>query len=355
MDKARYQRLMDLFDDTCDVTLVEQRAVVRRLRQTDPEMADRLAALLEHDAKETDVLAPAAGARALADELAVLSSSFQGDEDDDADSAVRRVGKQVGDWIVDERIGSGGVGTVYRAHHASGGELVAIKFLKRAAVSDPNNVTRLRREFRNVKRLRHPGCLEVYEQGAGEHGHYIVMEWARGGDLRRLTKGPMPVLLHVFREVAEALAYVHGQGIVHRDLKPANVLLTDARPLQPKLADFGIAKVPDATAVITGTGAVMGSIDFLAPELIKGATADERSDMYAFGCMIHTLVTGEPPFGGDNFERLYARLRGEPPALDERAPHVPAELAQLTARLLERDPAARPQDFGVISGALYTP
>jgi serine/threonine protein kinase len=347
MDGQRYERLMDLFDESCDQPLSRQRQIVSELRARDVDLADRLAKLLKHDAAGTDVLAPAAGARALADELVVerqISDSMMPEHG-------TREGTTVGQWVVGEHIGSGGVGTVHRATHAGTGELVAIKFLKSVAVADPDNVTRLRREFRNLLRLKHPGVLQVFEESHGPSGHYIVMEYAEGGDLRRLMKAELSVLLPVLHQVALALAYVHSEGIVHRDLKPANVLLS-GNPRKPKLADFGIAKVPDATAVITGTGVVMGSIDYLAPEQINGKPADERSDMYAFGCVIHALASGKPPFGGDNFERLYARLRGEPPLLSQYVPAAPPALVELTNRLMARDPQQRPSDFAAIAAAV---
>jgi len=349
MDKDRYARLMDLFDEACDRPATDQRQIVALVRASDDDMANRLADLLDHDSRDTDMLAPAAGARALADELNVqraVSDSML------PEGGAHRVGMQMGDWVVGERIGAGGVGTVYRAHHHQTGQLAAIKFLNSRAVADPNNVTRLRREFRNVKRLQHRGCLVAYEEGSGDEGHYFVMEYASGGDLRRLIQAPPVMLMHVLCEVADALAYIHDQGIVHRDLKPANVLLTSDEPPQPKLADFGIAKVPDATAVITGTGAVLGSIDFLAPEQIKGKPADRRSDMYAFGCMTHVLWTGRPPFVGDNFERLHGRMAAEAPPLDALAPEAPAPLVALTSRLLTRLPEQRPDGFTTIAAEL---
>ena len=351
MDPERYERLMDLFDDACDRPLEVQRQIVAHLRVHDPDFADRLAKLLKHDATGTDVLGRAAGQQVLAGEMKVAGVLERlGQTPSDGPS---RVGAELGDYVVGEKLGSGGLGTVHVARHRQTGETVAIKFLKDHAIEDEESVIRLRREFRAISTLDHPGCLRVFEHSESALGHYIVMEHVRGGDLRTLVGGERALILTVLHDVAMTLSYVHARGIVHRDLKPANVLLTEDDPPQPKLADFGIAKMDDASAIITRSQAVMGSIDFMSPEQLRGR-ADRRSDMYAFGCMIHQLWTGEPPFTGDNFERLYQRLNGVAPSLRERAPDAPAVLVDITDRLLARDPDHRPDDCIDIAQALVT-
>ncbi|MCA9625449.1 MAG: serine/threonine protein kinase, partial [Myxococcales bacterium] len=127
----------------------------------------------------------------------------------------------------------------------------------------------------------------------------------------------------------------------HRDVKPANLLLDGGEPPRVMLGDFGIAKMTDATAILTGTGAVMGSIDFMSPEQINGRPADVQSDVYAFGCTLFTMLAARAPFEGDNFERLYARLRHQAPPLASLLPDVPPALDVLCQRLMQRDPAAR--------------
>ncbi len=340
---------MELFDETCDLPDEQQRAAVARLHATDADLAERLGRLLEHDADATDVFARAAGQRMLAGELEAAGALEQlGRTPSEGPS---RTGARVGDYVVAELLGAGGLGAVHRAQHIGTGATVAIKFLKPHATSDPESVRRLQREFKAIRRLEHPGCLRVFDIGESPHGHFIVMEHVTGGDLARLVRGDPRLVLAVLHDVAVALHYVHQQGVVHRDLKPANVLLTRGQPPQPKLADFGLAKVSDASAIITGSKAVMGSIDFMSPEQLRGR-ADARSDMYAFGCMIHQLWVGSPPFTGDNFERLYARLSGAAPSLGARAPTAPRALIELTDRLLARDPDDRPASCHDIAEAL---
>ncbi len=349
MNSERYERLMDLFDDACDRPLDTQRGIVERVRLHDEEMADRLAKLLKHDATDAEVLGRAAGQQMLAGELKAASLLERlGQTPSEGPS---RVGTEIGSYRVAEKLGSGGLGTVHIAHHGQTGEAVAIKFLKPHATADEESVTRLRREFRAISKLHHTGCLRVFEHVESPMGHYIVMELVRGGDLRQLVGGDQQTILTILHDVAMALSYVHSQGVVHRDLKPANVLLTDDDPAQPKLADFGIAKMADASGIITGSQAVLGSIDFMSPEQLRGR-ADARSDMYAFGCMIHHLWCKSPPFTGDNFERLYRRLNGEAPSLRERAPDAPAALIEITDRVLARDPDHRPSDCTEIAEAL---
>ena len=339
---------MDLFDDACDQPVDAQKRVVAELSTSDPELSMRLAKLLQHDASGTDVLERAAGQEMLADEIRaarVLERLGQTSGEETG-----RVGARVNDYLVGEKLGAGGLGTVHLATDANGGT-VAIKFLKSSATADDESVTRLRREFRAIKTLDHPGVLRVFEYGASPIGYFIVMEHIGGGDLRKLVGGDKVIIISVLSRVAEALAYVHENGIVHRDLKPANVLLTKDHPPQPKLADFGVAKMSDASAIITGSKAVMGSIDFMSPEQLRGR-ADKRSDMYAFGCMIHHLWCSAPPFTGDNFERLYGRMNGVAPSLRERAPDAPAPLIELTDRMLKRDPNDRPSSCSEIASAL---
>jgi serine/threonine-protein kinase len=351
MDPERYERLMDMFDDACDRPLDVQRGIVAHLRSHDVEMADRLAKLLKHDATGTDVLGRAAGQKVLAGEMKAAGILERlGQTPSEGPS---RVGTAIGAYVVGDKLGSGGLGTVHVARHRDTGHTVAIKFLKPHATADEESVIRLRREFRAISTLDHPGCLRVFEHNETPQGHYIVMEHVRGGDLRRLVGGDRPLILAVLHDVAKALSYVHARGVVHRDLKPANVLLTEDDPPHPKLADFGIAKMADASAIITGSQAVLGSIDFMSPEQLRGR-ADARSDMYAFGCMIHHLWCGQPPFTGDNFERLYRRLNGEAPSLRERDPAAPGALIEITDRLLARDPDHRPGDCSEIAEALVT-
>jgi eukaryotic-like serine/threonine-protein kinase len=346
-ERERHQELMELFDRACDLPPAEQRAFVAEIMSRDRSLGERLLNLLHHDTKQTDILTRASGAAILAAELLTQSevtvSSRKG--------TPKRIGAVVEGYVVGEPLGSGGLGTVHAARHRDTGEVVAIKFLRPHATLDPTHVKRLQREFSAIARLDHPSCVRVHAHGESHIGHYLVMEHVGGGDLRRLVGAPAALRLQALRDVAGALAHIHALGIVHRDLKPANVLLTTEDPPRPKLVDFGVAKVADASAIITDPHAVMGSIDYMSPEQLRGR-ADARSDLYALGCIIHELWCGEPPFTGDNFERLYARLKSAPPSLGERAPDAPPALVALTDRLVAREPAERPQTASEVVAVL---
>jgi serine/threonine-protein kinase len=353
----RYQELMDLFDEACDLGPDEQHLLLRRVIAGDEEMGQRLARLLEHDKHDSDILPRGEGRQALASQP--LEPEVPSDRGSMIGaSAIPRswlVGQQIGNWMVHEHLGSGGVGAVHRVEHVSDGRIGAIKFLKHVGFSDPNNLKRFRREFRAVAALDHPGCLRVFEEGEDETGHYYVMEYVSGGDLRRLMGGDTLQLIAVLAKVTEALAYIHGRGIVHRDLKPANVLLSPGDPphhaTQPKLADFGIAKLDGSSSVITGAGLV-GSIDFLAPEQLLGEPIDQRTDLFALGCLIFILFGRRPPFVGDNYERMRARTESTAMSLHLVAPHAPRAMVALVASLLARDPEDRPKDATMVLDAL---
>ena len=330
---------MDLFDEACDQPVSEQRRIVRQLFARDADLAKRLAELLQHDSDERDVLARG-GAKLWAQQLS---------EAEMAASGVQRADVLVGRYQVGMPLGAGGTGTVHRGRHIDTGQQVALKFLKTRALADRHTVRRMTREYRALARLSHVNCVQVIDYIESSLGGCIVMELVSGGHLGQLEGASEALRIELLHGVACGLSYIHEQGVVHRDLKPENVLLTNDEPPIPKIADFGIAKVTGSSTT-AGSG-VVGTIDALSPEQLDGH-ADARSDLYALGCLVFRLWTGQAPFLGDNFQRLDARLRGPAPSLAERAPDAPAELVALTARLLMRDPEARPQSGGEVADAL---
>lgn len=340
MTPERYEQLMDCFDAACGAEGEERGRIVAAVRAEDEDLAERLEELLEHD--RGDLLQVGAGARLVQDELARPV--------DDPDTTTQRLGCEVDGYLLEDVLGRGGVGSVYRAVHQERGT-VALKFLDAESVADARQVLRFRREFRAIARLDHPACLRVIEEGNHELGRYYVMEYMAGGDLRGLIKAPTEVLLPILLKVAEALDYIHSRGIVHRDLKPANVLLTADPVPRPKLADFGIARIVGVNPLTDGES-VMGTIDYLSPEQLAELEADPRSDMYALGCMIHTLLAGNPPFRGPLMKRFNERLYGSAPSLRRTAPDAPEDLVALTDALLRRHPADRPQSSLEVAGEL---
>jgi hypothetical protein len=337
-DPARYRRLMELFDRASGLPDVERQALVERTRAEEPELARDLEALLDQDRALGDVFMSLDG------RIEALTTALARDEVEHV-GPDRRPGTILsGRYRLEEHLGSGAVGQVHRAVDQATGDTVAIKLLNRRLVDDRRQARRLRREFQAIARIDHPGCLRMFAEGADGADRYLVMEYVAGGNLARLVGAPSEVLLPVLIGVAAALDDVHGHGIIHRDLKPANVLLTTGHPPSPKLADFGTVKLVGATSSrLTDTGAVVGTVDYLAPEALGYGEIDTRSDLYSLGCVMFELWAGRPVFTGAPLDRLHARLDRVAPSLSSVARGVPAALDDLVARLLARDPVGRPR------------
>jgi len=210
------------------------------------------------------------------------------------------IGKEIGRFVITERIGEGGMAVVYKAHQPSLNRDVAVKILTGPLARDEEFVLRFRREAVVAGALGHPNILTVHDAGTTEDGlHYIVMEYASGGTLKELlARGPLSVerACEIGAQVADALEAAHGAGIVHRDLKPSNILFSgDGRPL---LMDFGVALTASGTR-LTRAGVVVGTPEYMSPEQAQGAEVDRRSDVYSLGILVYEMLTGDVPFVGD--------------------------------------------------------
>jgi serine/threonine-protein kinase len=261
-------------------------------------------------------------------------------------------GASIGGFRVEGILGSGGMGTVYRARSPEGAE-VAIKLLSGEDAANLVFRERFRREARTAATVAHPGVVRCL--GSGEHGRFlwIALELMPGGSLAdRLRKeGALPwrAAVPIAADIARALAAIHAAGIVHRDLKPANVLLDGAG--RPKLSDFGIARNDSVSGhSLTRTGEIVGTPEYLAPEQVDASkTVDSRADLYSLGALIHTLVVGSPPFVGANaFEVMKAQLEKKPTPLRALVA-APASLEALTARLLAKNPAERGEGAAAVA------
>lgn len=356
MNPTRYRHLMELFDQACVLPEVEREALVADARARDPELARDLLAMLDQDDAQGDAFDSQGGRFDAAALAFTVTGNHDADgtggeigDDPDDDNVEPGPDPRLGTTIADryqlqELVGRGGMGRVYRALDEVTRATVAVKLLRPDLVHDRRQVQRFRREFRAISRIDHPGCLEVFAEGTHGDERYLVMEYVPGGNLGRLVGAPGEVLLPVLVGVTAALDCVHDRGIIHRDLKPANVLLAPGDPPVPRLADFGIVKLLGATSTgLTDTGAVVGTIDYLAPEALAGSELDARSDLYSLGCMIFTLWAGRPVFIGDPLERLHIRLDRPAPRLSAVVDDLPPGLDDLVARLLARDPGERPR------------
>jgi Protein kinase domain len=252
-------------------------------------------------------------------------------------------GTIVGSYRIDGLLGRGGMGVVYGAHHTELGRPVALKVLADQAGSNPDFVGRFEREGRIQASLDHPHVVTVYEAGESEQGLYIAMRLVRGSTLAQLIReGELdaPRALDLLGQVADALDAAHAAGLVHRDVKPQNVLVGDADDAY--LGDFGLTRVGDETRR-TVTDGLVGTVSYLAPEVIEGEEARPASDRYAFGAMLFEALTGRVVFPrGTNAATLFAHLNEPAPRISDRRPELPPELDELFARALSKDPAERP-------------
>ncbi|AZI56940.1 Stk1 family PASTA domain-containing Ser/Thr kinase [Nakamurella antarctica] len=254
-------------------------------------------------------------------------------------------------YQIGETLGFGGMSEVHRGRDLRLGRDVAIKVLRADLARDPSFQTRFRREAQNAASLNHPAIVAVYDTGdsQGEGGlvSYIVMEYVDGQTLRDILRkeGPLPAkrAMEIMADVCAALDFSHRHGIVHRDVKPANIMLTKAGAV--KVMDFGIARaLNDSQNTMTATAAVIGTAQYLSPEQARGEAVDARSDVYATGCVLFELLTGQPPFTGDSPVAIaYQHVREDAKAPSEVNPAVPAELDAIVLKALNKNPLNRYQ------------
>lgn len=265
---------------------------------------------------------------------------------------------RVGRYRLQARIGSGGMGTVYKAWHERLKRWVAVKVLPPARSSDPTWVARFAREMEVVGRLDHPHIVRATDAGEDNGVHYLVMELIDGVDLGRLVRevGPLPPAeaAELARQAALGLQHAHEHGLVHRDVKPQNLMLTARGGV--KVLDLGLAQFrePGAGAdALSGVGLVMGTPDYMAPEQwddFRGV--DGRADLYALGCTLYHLLAGRPPFVGRGWAGSRAGDALTPPPLGGSRADLPPPLEALVARLMTPDPAGRPASAAETAGLL---
>jgi eukaryotic-like serine/threonine-protein kinase len=224
------------------------------------------------------------------------------------ETAELAAGTAIGEYVVEGKIGEGGMGVVYAATHPVIGKKAAIKVISHSLSRDTDAVQRFIQEARSVNTIRHINIVDVFAFGQLPDGRrYFVMEWLQGSSLAgRIAGGPMPPFeaVEVLDQIADALEAAHEKGIVHRDLKPDNIFLVDVRGGRQlvKLLDFGIAKLMDEGGVInrTRTGMMMGTPGYMSPEQARGVRVDHRTDVYALGAIAFELLTGKLPFDGES-------------------------------------------------------
>ncbi len=248
-----------------------------------------------------------------------------------------------GRYTLKQHLGDGGFAHVYRAYDSLLDRDVAIKFLMPERVSAQDS-TRFLREARAVARLSHPNIVLIYDMGQQDKWHYLVLEYVHGITLheyRIQNDGILPLdeAVSTVRDVLNGLSYAHQSGLVHRDIKPENIMLTHDG--QVKVMDFGLA-LRASDVRITASDAFVGSVLYLAPEVVDGGTIDARTDLYSVGAMLYELLTGEPPFDGDTTLSVITRLLTMPVSSPRLiSPHIPEQLEAIILKLLEKEPDQR--------------
>ncbi|MBZ4373942.1 serine/threonine-protein kinase [Corallococcus sp. AS-1-6] len=259
------------------------------------------------------------------------------------------LGTQLGEFVIQERIGAGGMGVVYRAVHPLIGKQVAIKVMRIEMVSQ-QQVQRLLVEARAVNAVRHPGIIDIFGFGTlPDERPYVIMELLQGRSLSDFVRSKRPMDLEsvvwVMDQMLSALGAAHRAGVVHRDLKPPNVFIveTPSTPAAVKLVDFGIAKLMESRdKPLTADDMVIGTPEFMAPEQIRGDTVGPATDLYAAGVLMFQLLTGVRPFQGESVQVMFAHLEQSPPLPSSRLPGLPHDVDTLVLQLLAKSPASRP-------------
>lgn len=278
------------------------------------------------------------------------------------------LGKQVaGQFRIVRRIGSGGMGAVYKAEQPEMNRFVAIKILHSKYIDRQDLVARFRREARAMSHLSHPNTAKVFLYGQLEDDAcYFVMEYMEGQNLAQTVRAEGPMgperAIAIMVQVCGALEEAHRAGIIHRDLKPENIFLTKQGGIEdyPKVLDFGLAKVTErqmrpGSMVLTQDGMVFGTPEFMSPEQARGETLDGRSDIYSLGTILFELLTGKLPFQARKaMDYIQCHINDKPLTLDQRSPDrvFPTELQAIMNKVLAKDPKQRFSSASEFANAL---
>lgn len=265
----------------------------------------------------------------------------------------RGKGLVLGEYVVLDKLGAGGMGQVFKAQHRKMKRLAAVKVLPPHMTKTPQAVQRFYQEVEMAAKLNHPNIVQAYDAAEASGLHFLVMEFVDGRDLSAIVgkQGPLSIeqAMNCVRQAAEGLAYAHAQHVIHRDIKPSNLLID--RQGNVKILDMGLARTVDAVGKLdaqsseglTQAGQVMGTVDYMAPEQARDArTADHRADIYSLGCTLYRLLTGQVPFQGDTMVKKLMAHASEPiPSLEAKRADVPGKLEALYQRMMVKDPAGR--------------
>ncbi len=325
------------------VELINQEVVLRQMRGETPrpedyvgefpELSDSLIRLFE-------VHAAASLPTEIRDGDLVVTPPVEGGVPPEAGIRLPRIPG----YQVERVLGRGGMGVVYLARHDALNRHVALKLLREARDDDPAHLARFRREAAAAARCQHPNLVQIHDFDEHDGEFYLALEYVAGGHLGRTLAGrPQPPrqAAELVETLARAIDHAHAQGVVHRDLKPANVLL--APDGQPKVTDFGLAKLADSSAQ-TEVGTLVGTLAYMAPEQVRAGSGEigPRTDIHALGTILYEALTGRPPYRAETSQQILHAILSEdvvPPST--RQPGIPRDLEAICVRCLEKEPARR--------------
>lgn len=348
---AEYLRLLDA-QDVFDVSI---------FLNEHPEISDELEELIETANRIEEMAGPKGSisnnGESTVDESGQDTVIFSGDSSslgqDSSGAENSVIGKQLGDYRIQEVLGRGGMGVVYLAEQISMSRKVALKMIRSGCLASESDIQRFYIEAQAAGRLKHPSIVQVYQVGEIEGHHFFSMEYIEGKCLSRVCKSQelsSDQIASLMKEISDAVDFAHQHGVLHRDLKPSNIIIDNDH--RPRILDFGLAKDMGADGDLTSSGSAVGTPSYMPPEQAQ-ARRDEitcRSDVYSLGAILYELITGTPPFRGDSLlQTLTLVIHDDPRPPRDANPRCPPDLEAICLKCLQKSPLKRYETANVLS------